>query len=168
MADKYMGWGQMFWTDYASNMMQSRLAQDNYMLYKCLMRSITEELKTKIYMYEQDYSIGRVRSGTLLLKVLYQEAIMDTNATINEVHKKLEKLDEYMRDVNSDISKFNQHIEGIIIALQQQGKSLDTLEMHLYHGYQDASDEQFRHYIDAKHHQYIESNPNWLKPKELM
>ena len=50
---------------------QERKAQDTYMLYRCLMASLTSEAKKKVMIWSDQYHIGnnKMSSGVALLKV---------------------------------------------------------------------------------------------------
>ena len=66
---------------------EKRVAQDSYMLYHCLLNSLTKEARIKVQMWEQEYIIKNdqgtvVPSGNLLLKVIIRESHLDTNATM--------------------------------------------------------------------------------------
>ncbi len=55
-----------------------RQAQNSYMLYQCLMNSISKEGKKKILIWKDDYTIDEYKSGNLLLKVIIRESHIDT------------------------------------------------------------------------------------------
>jgi hypothetical protein len=45
-------------------------SQDMFMLFKCLMNSISKESKNKILIWRQQYTVGEFSSGNLLLKII--------------------------------------------------------------------------------------------------
>ena len=47
-----------------------RPAQENVMMYKCLMNSISKEGKNKILIWKKQYTVGTHSSGNLLLKII--------------------------------------------------------------------------------------------------
>jgi hypothetical protein len=67
----------------------SRAAQDTYMLYQCLMASLTPEAREKIMIWVDQYSIevagSQYDSGVALLKAIIRESHLDTNATTNSI-----------------------------------------------------------------------------------
>jgi hypothetical protein len=73
---------------------EGRLAQDTYMLYKCLMASLSDEAKKKVSIWSNQYRIGEDQqvSGVTLLKVITREPHLDTNATTNQIRTKLSSL----------------------------------------------------------------------------
>ena len=88
----------------------SQVAQDAFMLYTCIMASLTQAGKAKVKMYKDQFTIGPNVSGNLLLKVLIRESHLDTNATASQIRTELASLDQYMPTIGSDIDKFNDHV----------------------------------------------------------
>jgi hypothetical protein len=70
---------------------KSRYAQDTYMLYKCLMASLTSKAKKKVLIWSNQYKIGenKTSSGVALLKIIIRESHLDTNATTNQIRTNL-------------------------------------------------------------------------------
>ena len=150
---------------------ERREAQDNYMLYKCLMSSLTKEARMKIEGWENEYMIRnnqgtRVPSGNLLLKVLIRESHLDTNATTQSIRMKLSNLDDYMLKINSDITKFNGYVKILVRSLEARGQKSEALLTHLFKGYLSASDKIFVRYINDKKDRYEEGKP--LNSDKLM
>ena len=143
---------------------EARLAQDDAQLFHCLMASLTTEGKNKILLQKSDWILkdeeGKAhKSGAALLKVIIRESHIDTNATVLSIREDLSKLDQHMIDLSSDIQKFNDHVTSQIEALAARGeKTLDILA-HLFKGYESASDQTFRNYIQDKKNDYQEGKP---------
>ena len=72
---------------------QIRPAQDTYNLYLCLMNSMSEVGKSKVLIWEKEYTVLGYVSGPLLLKAMIRESHLDTNATTGSICKKLSSLD---------------------------------------------------------------------------
>jgi hypothetical protein len=72
---------------------QGRKAQDTYMLYKCLMASLTADARKKVTIWSDQYRIGvgddTTCGGVALLKIIIRESHLDTNATTNQIRTKL-------------------------------------------------------------------------------
>ena len=80
---------------------QNRAAQDSYMIYHCLLNSLSKEAKVKVQIWENEYIVENddgthVPSGNLLLKVIIRESHLDTNATTQSIRTKLSNLDSYI------------------------------------------------------------------------
>ena len=151
--------------------LQTRAAQDSYMLFKCLMSSLSKEARMKIESWEEEYLVRNnqgttVPSGNLLLKVIIRESHIDTNATTQSIRMKLSNLDEYIVKIDSDITKFNNYVKMLISSLQARGQRTEDLLSHLFKGYMAASDKTFVRYIDSKKEKYEEGKA--LEPGRLM
>jgi hypothetical protein len=136
--------------------MQIRPAQDTYMLYKCLMKSISKEGKSKITIWKDQYHVNGMPSGVLLLKVIIRESHLDTNATISNIRTNLSNLDEYMLKIGGDITKFNTYVKELIDQLTARGETTTDLLINLFKGYLAVEDKSFNTYILKKKEAYEE------------
>ena len=79
-------------------------AQDTYMLYTCLMSSLSDDAQEKVMTWADQYQIEtddkKYNSGVTLLKVIIRESHLDTNATTSQIRTKLSSLDMYILTVN--------------------------------------------------------------------
>jgi hypothetical protein len=133
----------------------SRAAQDTYMLYQCLMSSLTPEAKKKIMIWsDPQYTIDaagtKYDSGVALLKVIVRESHLDTVATTNAIRTKLCNLDTYITTVNSDIGPFNQHVKTLIQSLAARNQETSDLLTNFFEGYSAVSDKTFRAWFGRK------------------
>ena len=141
--------------------LETRASQDGYMIFKCLMNSLSKEARMKIETWEEEYMITNdqgtvVPSGNLLLKVIIRESHLDTNATTQSIRMKMSNLDEYMSKIGSDVTKFNGYVKLLEGSLVARGQKSDALLSHLFKGYLAASDKAFVKYINEKMDRYEE------------
>jgi hypothetical protein len=131
---------------------QGREAQDTFMLYKWLMASLTNSVEKRISLWSEQYRIGNnnLCSGVALLKIIVRESHLDTNATTNQIRKKLSNLDSYILTVDSDISKFNQYVKLLVQSLTARNQKTSDLLINLFKGYGAVSDEVFRAWLMRK------------------
>ena len=142
---------------------QTRAAQDSYMVFKCLMNSLSKEARMKIEAWEEEYLIlndqgTKIPSGNLLLKVIIRESHLDTNATTQSIRMKMSNLDQYMMKIGSDITKFNGYVKLLESSLTARGQRSEALLTHLFKGYLAASDKVFVKYITEKMDRYEEGD----------
>jgi hypothetical protein len=133
-----------------------RPAQDAFMLFKCLMNSISKEGKNKILIWRQQYTVDEASSGNLLLKIIIRESHLDTNATTSSIRTKLSNLDSYIVTIASDITKFNGYVRLLIDSLAARGETSNDLLTNLFKGYGSATDKIFVDYIGRKKEKYEE------------
>jgi hypothetical protein len=60
---------------------------------------------------------------------------VDTRATVTAVRTKLSSLDSAMREHNSDIMVFNDHVLSLVSQLHAQGEQTQDLLVNLFKGY---------------------------------
>lgn len=145
---------------------ETRMAQDNNMLYNCLLNSLSKEAKDAVTLKKRDYLVNGYNSGVALLKVICMCAHVDTNATVLALKSKLQNLPEYMKSVNSDIEQFNNHVSEVNIALRARNAESTDLMTYLFQGYAAASDEEFIDYIKDRKHEYEDGAA--ITPETLM
>ena len=145
-----------------------RPAQDTYMLYKCLMASLTNEAKKKVSIWSNQYRIGENKecSGVALLKIIIRESHLDTNATTNQIRTKLSSLDSYITTIDSDIGRFNQYVKLLVQSLTARNQTTSDLLINLFKGYGAVSDEVFRAWLLRKQDAHEEGEE--ITPDELM
>jgi hypothetical protein len=136
----------------------TRLAQDSVMLYICIMSSLTEAGQKKVRSRGLTYPFmsGDKGVGTLLLKVVVMVAHVDTRATVTQVRTKLSSLDKTMKDMDSDIQKFNDHVLTLATKLQSRGEATQDMLVNLFKGYKACKDAEFVEYIKKKEDLYEE------------
>ena len=135
-----------------------RAAQDDRMLYQCLINSLSKQGKEKVTVWSSQYIIGlhSLPLGCCLLKLIIRESCLDTNATTTMIRTKLSNLDSYIQQVRNDITKFNGHIQILIQTLRSRGKTTTDLLTNLFKGYGSCSDKTFVTYIQRKQEEYDE------------
>ena len=137
---------------------ETRSAQDSVMLYLCIMATLTEAGQKKVRSRGLTYPFmsGDKGVGTLLLKVVVMVAHVDTRATVTQVRTKLSSLDKTMKDMDSDIEKFNDHVLTLATKLQSRGEATHDLLVNLFKGYKACKDAEFVDYIKKKEDFYEE------------
>jgi hypothetical protein len=101
---------------------ENRASQDSQMLADCILNSLTTEARSTVTLYTNEYTVKKVKSGACMLKVVIRESHIDTNATTRILREELNKLDAFMVSIDSDVSKFNQHVKGLIEQLHARGE----------------------------------------------
>ncbi len=132
------------------NNTQTRAAQESTMLFLCIMASLTEEGKTHMVLFKDQYVINGIPAGMALLKLVISESYIDTNATTRVVRERLSNLDTYMVEIKSDVEKFNLYVKDQRNSLDARGQTTDDLLHNLLKGYSAASDREFKAYIKKK------------------
>ncbi|KAI2507335.1 hypothetical protein MHU86_7055 [Fragilaria crotonensis] len=121
---------------------ETRSAQDSVMLYLCIMATLAEagQKKARSRGLTYPFMSGDKGVGTLLLKVVVLVAHVDTRATVTQVRTKLSSLDKTMKDMDSDIEKFNDQYLTLATKLQSRGEATHDLLVNLFKGYKACND----------------------------
>ena len=148
---------------------QNRRAQDDRMLFECIMNSLSTVGQAKVNIHEKEYMLGnpKLPSGLALLKVLIRESYLDSNATTGMIRTKLANLDSYMSPCGHDITKFNTYVMYLVQALQARGDTTTDLLTNLFRGCAACSDSSFVSYIADKQSEWEEGTKE-LTPQKLM
>ncbi|KAI2509497.1 hypothetical protein MHU86_4874 [Fragilaria crotonensis] len=136
----------------------AREAQDSFMMYHCLMNSLTDAAQKQVRTRGNvhPFIFGGKGSGPVLLKVIIMVSHVDTRATITSVRTKLSSLDHAMRDIDSDIELFNDYVLGLVSKLSARGEQTQDLLVNLFKGYKACKDAEFVDYIKKKEDFYEE------------
>ena len=134
----------------------NRAAQDSFQLYTCLASSLGKLGSNNVKQCKEEYTINDTPSGPAFLKVIIRESQSNSTAATSLVRTQLSSLDNYMVTIDSDITKFNQHVKDCLNTLHQYGQSTLDLTDNLYKGYLAASDSNFIVYIKQKYSEYQE------------
>ena len=91
----------------------SHQAQNNMMLYICILNTLTKGARKKITNEPQSYHVDQechYPTGAMLFKFLMNKALVDNSTTPKLCHKNLMSLEVHTGVVNSNIEQFNQFV----------------------------------------------------------
>ena len=136
----------------------AREAQDSFMMYHCLMNSLTDTAQKQVRTRGNvhPFMFGGKGSGPVLLKLIIMVSHVDTRATITSVRTKLSSLDQAMREHESNIELFNDYVIGQVSKLHARGEQTQDLLVNLFKGYKACKDAEFVDYIKKKEDFYEE------------
>ena len=131
---------------------ESRQAQINFAMYKCLSYSISESLKSKLATSQVNCTVGGTEVAALFFKAIMNESEINTVATISTIQMQLSRLQESINneDIAGDITKFNEYVKQKLQDLTCRGATYSGLVLNLFHAYKSVSDSDFVAYIGLK------------------
>jgi hypothetical protein len=135
---------------------QTRASQNNAMMQKCLLASLTDEARRKLTACEADYIFNNEVYAPLLFKTIMRLATIDSKATANFLRESLNNCDSYMVKCSSDINQFNLFFTTTYTQLLGRGESVDDPLVPLWKGYLAAQDHNFHAFIERKQQDYFE------------
>jgi len=145
---------------------ETRDAQNDIQIYACLINSLTELGKSRVYVDSIRYTVNGQPNGLLLLKVIVQKSHIDTRATVTVIRTRLSSLDAKIADFSDDIVEFNKYVKTQRTNLEARGEKTLDLLVNLFKGYKSVADQAFVRYIETKEDEYNEGKD--FSPEELM
>jgi hypothetical protein len=138
---------------------QTRLAQDGFMMFEFIRDSLTEGAKVRIAMENDKYTVNGIQNGPCYLKVLLTKFYVETNATNFYLRESLSNLPNKMKELKGDISKFNDHVQALVLDLAAGGQTSSDLIVYLFNSYSTVEDKAFHQYITNKKEKFDEGDP---------
>ena len=135
-----------------------RKAQNNLLLYRAIIESISARLRQKLTSEDVAFTINGIVIATLFFKLIMNKTIIDTRATSAAFRRDLANLDVYMATCNSNIEAFNEHVNTAVEGLNTRAERVDDLMTHLFQGYKIAGDIKFVAYIELQETQYMQGS----------
>lgn len=125
-----------------------RKAQDTYMLYQALFKSLSKVGRSKIILEKKDYVVHVDRqefcSGTLLMKVILNKMHLETKAAARGIRQRLQNLESYISKVGYDIVKFNDYVKSQMQQLAAKGENINDLEDYVLKAYEAVPGEDWK------------------------
>lgn len=137
-------------TDWADTYIgtDSRLAQDNAMLYAFLSKSLTNKGLKKVMLKTDSYTIDGDKVASLFLKTICDEAHVSTNASCRQIRQSFGLLSEKIEELGWNIAKFNEYVEDSIDTLHAHGQEPGPdLLNQLFTAYKAVPDTNFNRWI---------------------
>ena len=147
--------------------------QSNYQLYICLTATVDTET-TKTMSNDKSAFIVTPTGGTptncgvSYLKTLLSKAKVDTRATTSHIRTSLGKLRDYIDDpYKQNIKALNEYVREQMTLLSNRGETSTDILIHLFTGYEECTDKEFKDYIKRIKDEYNEGRIE-LDYKQLM
>jgi hypothetical protein len=153
------------WQDHLDEASDYRRQQD-FMLFNCLMNTISLEAKARIQVKERQYVRGNRRHGLSLLKTILTESHLDSNATVNAIRQSISELSSYILQIDCDITKFNDYVSRLEQSLAARNETSQDLLVNIFKAYKAVRDQDFVKYIEQKESDYEDGST--LSHKSLM
>eukprot|EP00978_Attheya_sp_CCMP212_P040337 scaffold219054_cov37-Attheya_sp.AAC.2 len=138
----------------------TRNAQNSFMMYECLLKSLSVEALNVILAEVDIYTVRGIPSGPLFLKIIIRSAYIDTRATTAHVRTSLSCLDTYILTIDCDMKVFNAYVRGLRNDLAARGETTNDLLFNLFKGYDAVVDLDFKDYIKQKKSSYKDGTVN--------
>ena len=136
----------------------TRAAQDDYILKMMIKNSLTEKAYQTIVSDRAAYTVDDMESGLLLLKVVLEEASVNTAQDPELLRTQLASAKQYFAKFKYDVPEFSEWVKTTVGKLHQQGEDTQDLRAHLFAALKASNDPEFNQYIKDQS-DYIRDNP---------
>ena len=96
---------------------QTRVAQDDCILYYSIINFLSVEGKVKLNVHEKYYMVNSLLSGVCIFKVLVRGGYLDSDATSSMIRTQLSNLGTYPSQTFNNIVKSRAHVQTLIDTL---------------------------------------------------
>ena len=136
---------------------ETRAAQNNFAMYKCLTDSISEDLKNAIVSKGANCTVDGTKIAALMFKAIMDESEINTVATVATIQLQLSRLNKSIlnNEISGDIVKFNQYVKDKVRELTCRGATYSGLILNLLHAYKSVTDSDFIAFISTKETSYL-------------
>ena len=121
-----------------------------------------DKILLKSSHYTLDIRGKQIQDGILLLKVLIDSYYASTRTTTINLRRQLSNLPYYMKNIaKGDVSKLCQHTRSVHAELEDAGEKTYDLVSNLLAALEEAPNEKFKRWLEAKQNQFIIKEVNW-------
>ena len=127
--------------------LQSRSAQDNYLMVQCILNSLDTEGSKALRSSQYSYNHNGEPSAALLIKVLLLDCEVETASKNFFVRSQLGELEQFMVNIDCNVVEFNKHVSELLRKLRQGGEETQDdvlfIYMHVMKAYLICPDQDF-------------------------
>jgi hypothetical protein len=129
-------------------------------MFEFLRDSLTDSARIRLSVESESYQINEREDGPCYLKTLLIKFHVETNATNFHLRESLSLLPSRMKDLKSNVAKFNDHVSAIVVELAAGGETSSDLIVYVFRSYLSIEDQEFKRYIQNQKEKYDEGDPN--------
>jgi hypothetical protein len=145
----------------------SRAAQNNEQMWRCIYNTLTKEAKAKLLTYLDDFKMpnasGKMTEvGPLMYKTMMRLATLDNNATVQALRANLRELPQYSIKVNGNIDQIHEYFDQNYNQLKSRGHGVDDVMTILFEAYKVIPDSNFNAYITRLFDDWIDQSADMI------
>ncbi len=137
---------------------QARATQNNCMMAQCLTKSLTSAAKTRLEVFQSQYTVDGVEYGLLIYKKIMQLATINSAATTETLRANLTNLPIYVASVIDNIDLINSYFNLNYSQILARGATVDDPVSKLFDAYLSVLDYAFKEYMKKKQDAYHASD----------
>ena len=124
------------------------------MMAQCLTKSLTSAAKTRLEVFQSQYTFDGVEYGPLIYKKIMQLATVNSIATTETLRTNLMNLPIYAASVNGDIDLINSYFNMNYSQILARGATVGNPISKLFDAYLSVLDYAFKEYMKKKQDAY--------------
>ncbi len=137
---------------------QTRATQNNHMMAQCLTKSLTSATKTRLEVFQSQYTFDGVEYSPVIYKKIMQLATINSVATTETLRANLTNLPIYAASVNGDIDLINSYFNVNYSQILVRGATVDDPVSKLFDAYLSVLHYAFKEYMKKKQDAYHDGN----------
>jgi hypothetical protein len=137
-------------------LLQARARQNNTMMSKCIMKTLTPAVRVRLLPFQGDYKIDNVIYAPLLHKKIMALATIDSVATTKTLRFNLRELPTYCSTIKGDTELLHSYFDSNYTQIITHGATVDDPINILFSAYMVIPCNNFRRYIKRKQDAYID------------
>jgi hypothetical protein len=149
------------------NLFQARARQNNTMMSKCIMKTLTSAARVRLLPFQGDYEINNVIYAPLLHKKIMAPATIDSVATTKTLRSNLRELPTFCSTIKGDIELFHSYFDSNYTQIIARGARVDNPVDILFSAYMGVPCNNFRNQIKRKQDAYTDGTQT-LAHEELI
>jgi hypothetical protein len=137
---------------------RAQATQNNHMMAQCLTKSLTSAAKTRLKVFQSQYTFDGVEYGLLIYKKIVQLTTIDSVTTTETLRANLTNLPIYVASVNGDINLINSYFNINYSQILARGATVNNPISKLFDAYLSVLDYAFKEYMKKKQDAYHGGN----------
>jgi hypothetical protein len=146
---------------------QARARQNNTMMSKCIMKTLTPAARVRLLPFQGDYEINNVIYALLLHKKVMALATINSVATTKTLRSNLRELPTFCSTIKGDIKLLHSYFDSNYTQIIACGAMVDNPVDIFFSAYMVVPCNNFRSYIKRKQDAYTDGTLT-LAHKELI
>lgn len=142
----------------------TRARQNNGMMVKCIMATLTDDARARLQPYASEYTRHDTIVGPLLFKTVMRLATIDSVATEESLRSKLRELHLLASSLGYNLPKLHALFHQYYTQLIARGATIDDPIGILFQIYLAINCTNFRNYIQRKYDMYYDGETPTLTP----
>jgi hypothetical protein len=147
---------------------KARARQNNTMMSKCIMKTLTPAARVRLLPFQGDYEIDNVIYAPLLHKKIMALATINSVTTTKTLRSNLRELPTYCSTIKGDIELLHSYFDSNYTQIIGRGATVKDSVNILFSAYMVVPCNNFRSYIKRKQDAYTDGTLTLMRKEIIM